>query len=135
ASRRQELAIRVSLGASRWVIFRQLLIESLVLAIAGGLAGVVIAQIGVRALLAMAPQNLIGLTEVPLDLRILSYALSLSILTGCIFGLAPAFSATRRSPGEYLKDTGRHLTRSGRLRQTLVIAQVAMTVVLLCGAG
>jgi putative ABC transport system permease protein len=135
AARRQEIAIRASLGAGRVAIVRQLLVESLVLAVAGGLSGIIVARAGVSALLKFVPQNLFGITEVPLDGSILLYITGLSVLSGTIFGLAPAMSTTRRVFTAHLKDVGRSFTTSSKLRQHLVTAQIAMTVVLLCGAG
>lgn len=135
AARRQEMGIRASLGAGRGAIVRQLLVESMVLALAGGLSGIVVARAGVSALLKFVPRNLIGITEAPLDGSILLYITGLSVLTGAIFGLAPAMSTTRRVFTAHLKSTGRSLTTSRALRQYLVTAQIAMTVVLLCGAG
>src|SRR6266850_2150967 len=135
AARRQDFAIRASLGAGRGAIVRQLLVESMVLAFAGGLSGVVVARAGVSALLKFIPQNLMGITEVPLDGSILLYITGLSVLTGSIFGLAPAMSTTRRVFTAHLRGMGRSFTTSSKLRQHLVTAQIAMTVVLLCGAG
>jgi putative ABC transport system permease protein len=135
AARRQEIAIRASLGAGRGAIVRQLLVESMVLALAGGLSGIVVARAGVSALLKFVPRNLLGITEAPLDGSILLYITALSVLTGAIFGLAPAMSTTRRVFTAHLKSMGRSFTTSSKLRQHLVTAQIAMTVILLCGAG
>jgi putative ABC transport system permease protein len=135
ASRRREMAVRSSLGAGRGVLLRQLLVESSLLALAGGTAGFFVATWAVGLLLAWTPRTLLRVTEVPLDARVLLYALALSVVTGFIFGAGPAFAATRNSLSEALREGGRSLTRSARLRQGLLITQVAMTVLLLCGAG
>jgi putative ABC transport system permease protein len=135
AARRQEIAIRASLGAGRGAIVRQLLVESMVLAFAGGLSGIAVARAGVSALLKFVPQNLMGITEAPLDASVLLYITGLSALTGATFGLAPAMSTTRPVFTSLLKGIGRSFTTSSKLRQHLVTAQIAMTVVLLCGAG
>jgi len=135
ASRRQEIAIRVSLGAGRASIVRQLLVESLLLAGIGGLAGIAVAQFIVRTVLDLTPRDLIPLTEPTLDGWILLYTLGLSVITGCIFGLAPAVSATQNSFSSQLRGIGRSITESGRMRYGLVTAQIALTLVLLTGAG
>lgn len=135
ASRRRDIAVRTSLGAGRGAIIRYLLAESLILAGAGAVAGFLIALWGVGALVQLTPRNLIRVADVPLDGRVLLYTFAVSALTGLLSGLAPASAATRGSLSEYLHGIGRSITRSARLRQGLVVAQVTMTVVLLCGAG
>jgi putative ABC transport system permease protein len=135
ASCRHEIAVRCSLGAGRGALLRQLVVESFLLACAGGAAGFLVALWGVSALLEMAPRNLIRVVDVPLDRWVLLYTLGLSLITGLIVGLAPALMITRGSPSEYLRGLGRSITQSPRLRPRLVVAQVTMTVVLLCGAG
>jgi putative ABC transport system permease protein len=135
SSRRREIAVRTSLGASRRAIVRQLLVESLLLAGVGGAVGFLAALWGVTALVELTPRNLIRVVEVPLDRWVLMYTFGISLLTGLTFGLAPAITATRGSLAGYLHGVGRSITHSARIRQGLVIAQVTMTVILLCGAG
>jgi len=95
AARRRELAVRMSLGAERARLIRQLLTESVLLGLAGGLAGVVVAKWAVMGLVALAPQDLSKSTQVVLDLRIVAFALGLSVVTGVLFGIAPAFANSR----------------------------------------
>jgi len=135
ASRRREIAVRAAVGAGRGALLRQLLVESLLLAVIGGAAGFLVALWATSALVALSPRNLVRVTEVPLDGRILTYTSIVSVLTGLIFGLAPAITATRGSLGDYLHSFGRSVTRSARIREWLVVAQVTMTLILLCGAG
>src|SRR5262245_56169476 len=134
ASRRREIAIRASLGAGRWAIVRSVVIECLLLAGAGGALGVGLARWSLDALLAVAPTNLLGVSELFIDRRILIYAFGLSIATGAIAGLATIF-VTRRSMADALRTRGSKSGHAPRVRQVLVVVQVAMTVVLLCGAG
>jgi predicted permease len=135
AARRREIAVRMSVGAGRLAILRQLLVESLLLASAGGICGYVIALWGVGTLVDVTPRNLIRVTEIPLDARVWLYTFGLTLATAFIFGIGPAFAATRDSLSEYLRGGGRSITQASRWRQALVLAQVSMTVVLLCGAG
>jgi len=133
-ARRQEFAIRVSLGAGRWALIRQLLAESLLIACAGGLAGVFVAKLGITFLVSLAPESLLLGTNVTIDNGMLAYTFGLSFLCGIGVGVIPVSSAARRLM-THLRDGNRTATRSMRLRQVLVIGQVAMTVILLCGAG
>jgi putative ABC transport system permease protein len=135
ASRHREMAIRVSLGAGRWAIARSLLIEGVLLAIAGGALGVALARGSLDAFLAVAPVNLLGVSDLFIDGRVLAYAFVLSLATGAIAGLAPALLFARRSTADALRTRSAKAGDGPRVRQALVIAQVAMTVVLLCGAG
>jgi putative ABC transport system permease protein len=135
ASRQREIAVRVSLGAGRGAILRQLLIESLILACLGGAAGFLVALWGVSALLELTPRNLIRVPEVPLDRWVMMYTSLLTLMTGFTFGFVPAISAMRNALAVHLHGSGRSVTRSARVRQWLVVAQVAITVILLCGAG
>jgi hypothetical protein len=135
ASRRRENAIRASLGAGRWAIARSALLESLLLAGAGGALGLALARGSLDALLAMAPTNLLGVSELFIDRRVLMYAFGLSLATGAIAGLAPTILLARGSTADALRTHGSKASNSPRVRQALVIVQVAMTVVLLCGAG
>jgi putative ABC transport system permease protein len=135
ASRRQEIAIRTSLGAARGAIVRQLLVESMLLALAGGTLGIVLAHASLDALVAFAPPQLLGVSEVTIDARVLLYVAGLSVLTGLVAGLAPSAIVARRSIAQSLHATTSRVTHSPRIRQALVVGQVAMTVVLLCGAA
>jgi predicted permease len=135
AARRQEIAIRTSLGAGRLPILRQLLVESVLLAVGGGVLGLAVARWSVDGLLALAPAGLLRVSELHLDWRVLLYALGISIAAGIVVGLMPALSVARRSLVLGLRESGCNVTQSARLRQTLVVAQVAMTIVLLCAAG
>jgi predicted permease len=134
-SRGRELAIRTSLGAPRSAILRQLLTESLLLGLAGGALGVALARWSLDALMAFAPPELLRVPELYVDRPALLYALGLSTLTGFIVGLAPAALAARQSTAESMRMAGSTVTHTPRARQALVVCQVAMTVVLLCGAG
>ncbi len=136
AGRARELAIRASLGAGRARILRQLLAESLLLSTIGGLAGLLLAFSAIRAILALAPAIIPRLTDVHLDWRAVTFTLVLSMLTGIVFGIFPAWSASRADVHSVLKEGGRGtLGQGSRLRGALVVAQVIAAVVLLAGAG
>src|SRR5947209_10076380 len=137
-ARSKEIAIRAALGASRWRVVRQLLIESLLLSFAGGIVGGLLALWGVDALVALSPPNLIGSAEVGVSLPVLGFTFAVSLLTGVIFGLLPAMEAARFDPNDALKETGRGNTgsvRARRFRSVLVVSEVALALVLLVGAG
>ena len=135
-ARRRELAVRASLGASSWQLARQLMVESLVLAIAGGAAGLVLAAWGVDLLLALAPEKLPRLNEVNLDWRVAAIASLATTLVGLLAGLAPAWQSARPQLNEDLKDGGRTGTAAKtRFRSILVVGEVATALVLLIGAG
>ena len=137
-TRRREIAIRIALGARRWTIVRQLLIESLLLAGAGGLFGVLGAVWGVEALAKLLPESLSKLQTVSVDARVFLFTLSVSVLTAVVFGGVPALIAARAKPGETLSDVARDTGGglSGRhVRRMLVVSEVALAVVLLVGAG
>jgi putative ABC transport system permease protein len=135
ASRQREIAIRASLGAGRWAIARSVLVESLLLAGAGGALGLGFARWSLDALLAVAPTNMLGVFELFIDRRVLIYAFGVSLATGAIAGLAPTILFARRSMADALRTRGSEGGHAPRVRQALVVVQVAMTVVLLCGAG
>ncbi len=135
ASRRREIAIRMSLGAGRLAIVRQLLVESVLLATAGGVLGVALAHFSLDALMAFAPADLLRVPDLTVDLRVLLYTLGLSMLTGLIIGMVPALLVARESIVDSIRTGGSRLTHAPRIRQALVVCQVAMTVMLLCGAG
>lgn len=137
ATRRKEFAIRSALGASRLSLMRQLLTEAVVLALAGGVIGVLLAFWIVDLFVAISPGNIPRLDQVKLDERVVAFALSLSLLTGVLFGLAPAIGSSRVNLVEHLKE-GQRGSATGlrsRLRGLLVISQVALALVLLVGAG
>ncbi len=137
ATRRKEFAIRAALGAGRLSLIRQLLTEAVVLAIAGGAVGVLLAFWVVDLFVAISPRNIPRLDQVGLDAGVAVYALSLSLLTGVVFGLAPAIGASRVNLVEHLKE-GQRGSAAGlrsRLRGLLVVSQVALALVLLVGAG
>lgn len=137
AARRREMAVRMALGASRGRIARQLLTESLLVALLGGVIGVLVAQVGLRALLGIAPEGRIPrLEEVHLDWWVLAFTIGLSLLTGIAFGVLPALDSARRPPQEAMAQGGRTVGGAqARLRGVLVIAEVALALVLLTGAG
>src|SRR5262249_23182361 len=110
SSRRREIAVRTSLGARRGALARQLILESLLLALASGAGGFLIALWGVSALVELAPRNLIRVANVSLDAWVLLYTAGISILTSLTFGLVPALTATRTSLNEYLHSAGRSIT-------------------------
>jgi putative ABC transport system permease protein len=137
-ARSHEIALRSALGASRNRIIRQLVTESLLIALIGGVLGVVFAFWGTRALLALAPTDLPRLTGVQIDLRILLLSIGVSLVCGVIFGLAPALTASKTNLVSSLKESER--TDSGSaarqwLRRTFVVAEVAIALVLLVSAG
>jgi putative ABC transport system permease protein len=135
ASRRREIAIRSSLGAGRLALVQQQLVESVLLAAAGGILGMLIARLSLDALVAFAPADLLGVPELLIDRRVLGYAVGLSVLTGVVVGLVPAVLVAGQPVAATLRAGGRGLSQAPRIRQLLVICQVSMTVVLLCGAG
>ncbi len=137
AARRKEIAVRLALGAGRFRLVRQLLTESILLSVTGGVAGLLFARVCLRALLTYLPQQEQVALDVSLDARVLAFTLAVSVLTGALFGLAPAWQATRLNLTASLKDqTGGSASRSGlTLNKLLVVTQVALSLFLLIGAG
>ncbi|HKP13597.1 MAG TPA: ABC transporter permease, partial [Blastocatellia bacterium] len=137
AVRQKEMAIRAAVGATRWRIARQLLAESVVLALAGGLVGLVIARLATSVLRAFGPENIPRLNEVAVNGRVLAFTFAVSLLTGVLFGLVPALRASWVDLNEVLKEGGRGATGYGhqRTRKALIVAEVALSLVLLIGAG
>lgn len=137
-ARHREISIRAALGAGRGRLIRQLLTESVVLAVCGGLAGILLARWGLDALLALAPSTLPRISEIRLDKGVLIFSLALSVLTGLVFGIAPAWLAARADVNEALKQGTRGSTEGGargRLRSALVVIEVVFALMLLGGAG
>jgi putative ABC transport system permease protein len=140
AVRQKELAIRSALGAGRVRIARQLLTESLLLASLGGASGLLLAAWSSQLLFRIFRLDHLHLPgreldSIPIDNHVLAFALLVSCLTGILFGLAPAFSTMRRDVNEPLKEGGRESTAGGGLRHALVTSEVALALVVLCGAG
>ena len=137
ASRQKEMAVRAALGASRWRVIRQLLAESLLLSLAGALLGVLLAFWGVGAIRGLDAVNLPRAQELGIDLRVLGFAVLVSLLAGVAFGLVPALHVTRTALNDLLKDGARN-SGSGarsRVRNGLIVAEGALSLVLLLGAG
>ncbi len=138
AARLKEVAIRSALGASRRVLVRQLLVESLLLALIGGTLGVGLAWAGVKGVVALQPANVPRVDQLGLDGTVLGFALLVTLVTGLLFGMVPALQTSRGNLQETLKEGGRTSSadRSGhRLRQALVVAEMALALTLLAGAG
>jgi putative ABC transport system permease protein len=135
ASRRREIALRQALGARPARIFRQLLTESLILAILGGALGIALGAGLLTSLLALLPENLPRASEVRLDATVLAVTLLAALGSGVVFGIFPAIHLARRSSGEALREGTRGTSRGRRVHTGLVVAEVALAIVLLTGAG
>ncbi|HEY6329816.1 MAG TPA: ABC transporter permease [Blastocatellia bacterium] len=136
SAREKEIAIRSALGANRRRIVRQLLTESVVLSLTGGILGLALASVGVSSLIAITPDKIPGVKDATLDARVLSFSILVSLLTGIVFGVVPAFQGSKADLNEPLKEGGRGSTAGRHLTQdVLVVAEVALALVLLVGAG
>ena len=138
AVREREIAIRMALGAGRRRLIRQLLTESALLGLVGGACGLLIANWGLQALIALSPEDTPRLDQISIDRRVLLFTLAVSLLTGLLFGLAPALQASKADLNESLKEGGRSSTggvRGRRIRSLLVVFEIGLSLVLLIGAG
>ncbi|HEY6370137.1 MAG TPA: ABC transporter permease [Candidatus Sulfotelmatobacter sp.] len=142
SGRKRELATRAALGAGRGLIIRQLLTESLVLSLSGGLVGLILGIVGVRLLLAISPAGIPRIGEngsaVTLDLNVLFFTCAISVMTGIVFGLVPAISASRPNLAATLNESSNRSGvgfRSGRLRSLLVVSEMALALILVVGAA
>ena len=137
-SRRKEVALRTAIGATRLRILRQLLTESVLLGLVGGVCGVLLAILGVKVLVSFIPPSIPRISEIGIDPMVLAFTFLISILTGLIFGLMPAWQTTHTELNEVLKDSSRGSTGGrgqARFRNVLVVTEVVLSLVLLIGAG
>jgi predicted permease len=138
SGRQQEMAVRLALGASRGRIVRQMLTESMLLSLIGGAAGIATAVGTLGFILRFVPSNVPRLSEVRIDWVVLAFALLISILTGLLFGLAPAFRSAKGALSSAIREGGRgsgYSTKTGRLRDVLIVSELAFAVILMVGAG
>ena len=142
ASRQKEIAVRVGMGASRWQLIRQLLVESTLLSVVGAVAGLVLSSWGMGLLRRDIPpfimEHVPGLKNVEVDLRVLGFTVAVALLSGILAGLVPAFRFSRCEAGDVLKENSRGASSSaaaGNLRAILVTSEIALALVLLIGAG
>ena len=138
SGRSQELAVRAALGAKRAAIVRQFLVESVCLSLGGGALGVLLSTWILSAMLRIVPEDLPRMNQVSVDGVVLAFATAVSVLTGLVFGVLPAWRASRLDPALALRESGRSFTfgrGQNRLHSSLVIAQTALSLVLLVGSG
>jgi putative ABC transport system permease protein len=136
--RRREISVRLALGASGAAVLRQSLVEALILSVSGGLIGLALAAIGLRAGVSFLPETLPRISSISLDWKVVAFALGLAVFTGVLCGLIPAFAAARTSVNEALKEGGRTGSAGSgfaRLRSALVIVELAVALVLLAASG
>ena len=136
--RRREISVRMALGASGGAVLRQSLVETLLVSMAGGLLGLALAAVALRAGLSLLPETLPRVSSIGLDWKVAAFAIGLGVLTGLLCGLIPALSAARTSLNDALKEGGRTGSAGGghsRLRSILVVAELAVALVLLCASG
>jgi putative ABC transport system permease protein len=138
-SREREFALRAALGAGRWRLVRQLLVESLLLAACGGALGVVLAAAGLRSLVSLVPPETIAAeTQITLNMPVLLFAVAVAVLTPLLFGLFPALRAARKDLEQPLRDSGKGttaITGNARFRDAVIVGEVALSFALLVGAG
>ena len=136
STREREMALRAAIGAGRRRLVRQLVTESVLLGCVGGAAGIALAWIGLKTLLAVAPDDLPRVASIRMDMTVLAFAAGLSALTGLVFGTLPALQVAARDLNQALREGGRSATGVGRtVRRGLVVLEVALAVILLVGAG
>jgi putative ABC transport system permease protein len=134
-ARRKEIALRMALGAGRGRVVRQLLTESLLLAVAAGVLGSLLAYASFTFLQGLVPEQMELATSLKLDVRILIFTIAVSIITGIIFGLVPALQSANFDLNDALKQSSGRVTSTGRLRNSMIVFEVALSIVLLVGAG
>jgi predicted permease len=139
SARRGEIAVRAAMGAGTKRIVQQLLTESVILSVTGGILGLLFAYGGIKAVVALLPEDSIPSEAViSLNLYVLAFAVAISVLTGVLFGLAPALQLSRQNQSAYLRETGRDSAAGGagnRLRNILIVSEVALSLVLLTGSA
>ncbi len=138
SGRQQEMAVRVALGAGRWRMIRQMLTESMILSIIGGIAGVATAILVLGSALRFVPANIPRVNEVTVDWVVLGFALLISVMSGLLFGLAPAIQASRSDVAQQVREGARGIgysSKTTRIRDVLIISELAVAVVLMVGAG
>ena len=138
SGRKREMAVRVALGASRWRIARQLLTESVLLAVTGGGLGIFLAIWGTNALLQKSPQNLLNLSGVSADPRVLAFAMGVTLFAACLFGFLPSYSTAHSQIASSLQESGRTASASEHsrtIRSALVVTEIALALILLAGSA